>query len=288
REPFFPEDAYSEDDPRLRALVKEAWMRTLYGSPTYQIAKDQRKRYDLGQGWDAANLMRFLTSVPGWKTVKMFLDACRAIGGHADVEYGGVVFHDPLDDNVLVRWHRPARKVKPLTARSKGPRTFTFYIDVPAHPPKDGEFRVDSRKMRDCIAPRLVHMLDATLNALVIEKLASGSMPKPMFAAVHDAWLLAASTTNAPVDDEILTDVAEMGVDDDDGTLYPYWTVRGEALLRWALDRAAKDWFESLEPVYEDLIRYLDDTEFSSFAHKIKARWERRRDDCHAGRREWP
>ena len=152
-------------------------------------------------------------------------------------------------------------------------------------------------------------MLDAALNALVIERLATVAKPGLTFAAIHDAWVLApwgdaaVDLTKAPVEfiDELAgDDYIPIWPDEDEEDGRPIWVdvagevmsddlvVRGKLLLRRALDEAAKDWFESLDPVYDDLIRYLDDTEFSAFAHKIKARWERRLADCRAGRAKWP
>ena len=197
-------------------------------------------------------------------------------------KYGGVTFDDPFN-NVSVRWHPAAWKVKPLTARSTS-GGFTFYIAAPESV-VDGEFRVHDRKMRDCIAPRLVHMLDAALNALVIEQLASVAKPGMTFAAIHDAWLLAPLDDDAVdftlVPDEAVDDLAEI-------TEEPRWTIRGTRLLRWALREATREWFASLEPVYDDLICYLEGTPYSAFAHKIKARWRQRLDDCRTGRAEWP
>jgi len=306
---IIPGDKYTgPDDSRLRALVKETWMRTLYGSQPYSIVKDQRNNQDeVGQGWDISNLKLFLETVPGWKTVNTFLNACQAIGMRDDIKYGGVTFHDPFD-RAKVRWHPAARTEKSVTANSTS-GGFMFYIDAPTYPMEGGEFHVDDLKMRNCVAPRLVHMLDAALNALVIERLATVAKPGLTFAAIHDAWVLApwgdaaVDLTKAPVEfiDELAgDDYIPIWPDEDEEDGRPIWVdvagevmsddlvVRGKLLLRRALDEAAKDWFESLDPVYDDLIRYLDDTEFSAFAHKIKARWERRLADCRAGRAKWP
>jgi hypothetical protein len=47
--------------------------------------------------------------------------------------------------------------------------------------------------MRDCVAPRLVHMLDAMFNGLVIEQLAAVSDPRSVtLTAVDDAWIVVA------------------------------------------------------------------------------------------------
>ena len=93
QKPVVSEDEYKKpDDRRLRELVKEAWMRTLYGSQPYSITQEQRGKQDeLGQGWNIDNLERFLKTTPGWKTVKTFLDACRAIGRRADITESRVI-----------------------------------------------------------------------------------------------------------------------------------------------------------------------------------------------------
>jgi hypothetical protein len=61
-----------------------------------------------------------------------------------------------------------------------------------------------------------------------------------------------------------------------------------EEFLEEMLDNAARDWFRSLEPVYDDLIRYLgDDAEFGPFVHEIKARWRRQLEECEV-KSVWP
>src|SRR5262249_38690662 len=118
RPPLVPGDRYTgPDDPRLLALVKEAWMRTIYGSQPAQLAKEQSDRPgELGQGWDYQNLIRCLQAVPGWTTVNKFLRACQKLGRLPAVRYGGIVVHDPFD-NIVVRWHAAATKRKKLVAR---------------------------------------------------------------------------------------------------------------------------------------------------------------------------
>jgi hypothetical protein len=268
RAPLVPKDRYSgPDDPRLLALVKEAWMRTLYGSEPARVAMEQSDRpAELGQAWDHGNLTRFLQAVPGWRTVSTFLRACQRIGGLREIRYGGITVHDPFD-KVAARWHPAATKPKRLVARSRGNRTFSFEIDIPRHPQANGEFRVDGRKMKNCIAPRLIHMLDAALNGHVVEYV-EGIVETIQdditiaFVATHDAWTI---TKGTPGDD-----------------------MTAEDFLEEMLANAARDWFRSLEPVYDDLIRYLDnDAEFGPFVNEIKAKWRRQLAECEA-KDAWP
>jgi hypothetical protein len=327
RQAVHKDDVYKDaDDPRLLALVKQTWMRTLYGSQPWAIVRDQAASVEeYGQGWDCENLSKFLKAVPGWKTVGMFLKACQAIGSLEEHQCG-ITMRDPFD-RVEFQWAPAWRQPKPLSTRG-AKRGFTFSIDVPRYDVATGGFRVEKRKMRDCIAPRTVHMLDAALNALVIEQVAtlcrSGAFP---LVAVHDAWLMAqiddaavdpdvipvADTTAREVQEEFLAAVQaakaagsdtvtlkrthlrallEQAIDKNeldaaDGPLN-VTVVRGAWILRWALDRAAKEWFTSLEPVYDDLIRLLAGTEYELFAHGIKATWRKRLDACQGGTAPWP
>jgi hypothetical protein len=263
--PLVPTDRYTgPDDPRLLALVKEAWMRTLYGSQPARLAMEQSDRpAELGQGWDHQNLTQFLRAVPGWKTVSTFLRACQKLGTLRGIRYGGITVHDPFDE-VAARWHPAATKPKRLVARSRGSRTFSFEIDIPRYAPVNGEFRVDGRRMKNCIAPRLIHMLDAALNGHVagyVESVAPEDSTIT-FVATHDAWTVGKG------------DPSDFRTD--------------EEFLETMLDNAARDWFRSLEPVYDDLIRYLgNDAEFGPFAHEIKAKWRRQLAECEAND-VWP
>jgi hypothetical protein len=265
RPPLVPDDRYTgPDDPRLLALVKEAWMRTLYGSQPAQLAMEQSEHpAELGQGWDRQNLVRFLRAVPGWRTVDKFLRACQKLGKLPAVRYGGITVHDPFD-GITARWHPAATKPKRLVARGSGNSTFTFEIDIPRYRPVNGEFRVDGRKMRDCVAPRLIHMLDAALNGELVgyAEAAAPDDTAITFVATHDAWAIG---RNEPSDSE--TD---------------------EEFLGNLLYNAARDWFRSLGPVYDDLIRYLgNDPEFGTFVHEIKDKWRRQLAECEA-KRIWP
>jgi hypothetical protein len=141
-------------------------------------------------------------------------------------------------------------------------------------------------------------MLDAALNGIVVEKFASVCKPRTFtFVAIHDAWLLSRldDEANGAVDwsrvPEGLIDAdgyrlvrSEIGLPDG-----PAFFLRGEALLNWILADAAREWFESLEVVYDDLIRYLgEDNEFGPFVRGIKKKWQRRLEACRTGREPWP
>jgi hypothetical protein len=280
RSTSFLKDEYTgPDDPRLQALVKEAWMRTLYGSAPRQIVEDQFYQPDeLGQGWSRENLVRFLAGIPGWDTVSRFLALCQSIGAAAPL---GIELTDPFDGESF-RWHPAARDTKPLSTRGTK-WGFTFYIDVPRYDLQQGMFRVDGRKMRDCVAPRLVHMLDAMFNGLVVEQIAAVSDPQSVtLAAVHDAWIVAVRNDGAWRNlaenvgpDEVtdpLTGVSSSGCED--------WTVRGARMVLWAGVEAAREWFAALGPVYDDLVRLAPDRKSKTFARRINRTWARRLAGC--------
>jgi len=284
RDPFMPQDRYTDpDDPRLLALVKEAFMRTLYGSQPAQLAMEQSDRpVELGQGWDHENLKRFLQAVPGWKTVSKFLRACQKIGKLEEIRYGGITVHDPLDRGIEARWHPAATETKRIIVRGK--RDFSFEIEVPRYPLVNGEFRVDGLKMKNCIAPRLIHMLDAALNGHVVgyvEALAPQGTTIT-FVATHDAWSVSKGAT-------ALVEVGDVSWPPLPNSRPAHETFEtDEEFLEAVVDSAARDWFRSLGPVYDDLIRYLgDDEEFGPFVHEIKARWQRRLAECEA-KNIWP
>jgi hypothetical protein len=107
-------------------------------------------------------------------------------------------------------------------------------------------------------------MLDAALNGHVIEHVASMA-PDDIsitFVATHDAWTLGRG------------EPSDFGTD--------------EEFLELMLGYAAKDWFRSLEPVYDDLIRYLgNDPQFGHFVHDLKAKWRRQLTQCEE-KNVWP
>ena len=139
-----------------------------------------------------------------------FLRACQKLGRLAAVRYGGITVHDPFD-RIAARWHPAATKPKKLVARGRDNSTFTFEIDIPRYPPVNGEFRVDGRKMKDCIAPRLIHMLDAALNGHVVGYAQSRAPDDTTitFVATHDAWSIGKNDpSDSETDEEFLAKFA--------------------------------------------------------------------------------
>jgi hypothetical protein len=123
-------------DPRLVALVKQAWMTFTYGSPPNEVIKTLRERPDLyGPGFGgeyvqtvtrgprkgdqrvdggARALMTFLRALPWFAKTEEYLRECRDISAHVD-QYTGFVITDPLDKRPF-RWNpvaiRPLDEVK--------------------------------------------------------------------------------------------------------------------------------------------------------------------------------
>src|SRR5262249_42608094 len=135
-------------DPRLVAMVKQAWMTFTYGSPPNEVIKRLRERPDLyGPGFGgeyvqtvtrgprkgdhhidggARALMAFFRALPWFTRTAEYLAACRDIAEHVD-EYTGFIITDPLDKRTF-RWNPVA--VRPLDdVKSLGGNR--VYLDVP-------------------------------------------------------------------------------------------------------------------------------------------------------------
>jgi len=233
-------------DPRLREACKKAVMTYLYGSQPTQIAfklDDDPDTCGPGLG-DAANIKRLIKREPVLRTIfTKFLPACRKI---ADSAYdrdpcAGVVVTDPFDGE-LVEWNPVRRRWKPVTKMK-------VYIYEPVGVPNDtGRYAVDIKKLRNMVAPCLVHMLDALFAGLVVEKLTERGIRDVV--SVHDAWMVAADA---------------------------------EPALLEAFDAAGEPWLRSLGPVYDDLSRYLKGTNYASWIQECKAKWK-----CRVAEKRWP
>jgi len=228
------------DDERLIELVKELWLRRLYGGDVRGVIRDQRKKPGVyGPGWTYDNAFKFLTDIPWYMHVDMFLRACQKISHHMD-PYKGVIFIDPLDQ-IPIRWHHAQRtkilvpfgdqKLTVLAPGTKGVLATE----------RRGQYPVNLRKLRQVIAPCLTQLVDSFFCSLVIERLAAHGIQN--FVAVHDCFMI-------PTDPNVLREI---------------------------FDDAAQEWLSGLGPIYEKLWQHLgQDPEFKDFVQEMRRQWRAR------------
>jgi hypothetical protein len=235
------------DDPRLKEAAKKAVMTYLYGSKPGRIAfrlNDDPDTFGPGLG-DAENITRLINGPKLLQPIlTTFLPACRTIADRAfeSDPYAGVVLTDPFDRS-RVKWNPVRLRLRPVTSGA-----LKVWIDEPQGSRKGGAYPVDLKKLRNMVAPCLVHMLDALFASLVVEALAKRGIRDVV--SVHDAWMVAAD---------------------------------GERTLDDAFDAAGEPWLRALRPVYKDLDRYLKGTEYTSWVQDCKAKWKRR-----VAAKRWP
>jgi len=317
------------DDPRLMSVIKNLTMVEIYGGAVHNILSGHRKNEDTyGPGWTApepeaklvkARAQKILKSKPDLdeKTaqdhaaeilqeeyaaaqakavldtmdnregVLKFLKACRRMASVAYKENycAGVKLTDPLDKHPYV-WN----PIRPWDTKKHGqPPRISFggigpYVGRPDPRNKrrkgDGAFEVWKAKLENMAAPCLVHSLDAYFASIVIERL--HKLGVTAFASIHDCWYVPETIRVAGVE--------RAGID----------------VLAEVLQDAAREWFEGLGPVFEDLIRYLGkDTAriprpagskapwtketYGEYVHRIKAEWETRLEEAQRGNSaKWP
>jgi len=262
-------EPYEWPDDRLIELVKGLWMCVLYGSEPSTVVWDQSADPETyGPGWTASNARRLLKSRREFHVLQEFLEAGRRIAKVAISRdpCAGVSFTDPLDE-APVRWnpverldvelpsedHKlivrlPGKKRPRARKRGSAIRRGDFQ---PAKANDDGEYPVYSRKLRNMVAPCLVHMLDAYFSSFVMGKLAARGVTA--FAGIHDCWMVPAKVS---IDGEIQS---------------------GLTVLETVIKEAAKEWYAGLEPVYDDLLCYLGrDPDFGHVIRRAKERWRQR------------
>jgi hypothetical protein len=121
------------------------------------------------------------------------------------------------------------------------------FIDAAEHP-VTGDYPVSAQKLKQAVAPGVVHLMDAFFNALVIEALDRDGITD--FVALHDSWLMAVRHA------------------------VPGAQLRGA--FRGAITNAGQPWLEGLGPIYAGLADYLKGTEFEPWIRRLQARWKRR------------
>jgi hypothetical protein len=226
------------EDKRLQELCKQLWMRVSYGGNIGAAVEETDKSINapkFGPGWTEKNAARFLaylyTRFPEMQT---FLETCKHV---ATIAYkqnpcAGVIFTDP-SDGISVRWNPVARTEDTLS--NDGHKLF---LALPSEYPEDSvqrEYPVDPQRLRNMIAPCLVHILDAYYSTLVMEQLAERGLTT--FVGIHDCWLVPET-------------VRVNGV-----------LVRGEEVLSQVMTQVAGQWYAGLGSIYEELLDYLSQGE---------------------------
>jgi hypothetical protein len=250
-------------DARLVLLVKQFWMRVLYGAPpAWTVLRQWDDTTDVGPGWASAPAAAlFLKSIPQYRQLSKFLEACRLIAERVDL-YHGFEFTDLLDGEA-VRWNpvqradtvvsshglkilvrRPGRVVSHKEREDWEPRGAgrPVYRFVPNKPdPETGDFPIDREELSAMLAPCFVHALDAALAGRVI--LALDAAGAQNIISIHDAWF-------AQLPDAEAFDAA--------------------------LAQATEAWFRALGPAYDDLARELPNGALRKLILDARSKWQDR------------
>jgi hypothetical protein len=259
------------DDPRLVELVKELWMRVLYGSPpAWVVIQQQDDWMTYGPGWTVKNAKEFLKEQPFYQLLGQYLDFAREIAQRAfrRSRYAGLRLKDPFD-RIKFRWNPVERDVDVLKSMGQqlrmslpGRVVTTRHVDEfePNSPNKRGEYPVSEKQLYRKVTPQLVHMLDAFFSSLVMEKLAKKGVRD--FVGIHDCWLVPARV--------------RLGADIRDG----------REVLRETLEDATRDWYKGLGTFYDSLESHVDkDGHSGRFLAKARDAWRNR---LRAGRKGPP
>jgi hypothetical protein len=250
--------------------------------PTDQQSVERARTYNDALKCAEQNLVELLEDIPwygkkGEEQLSDFFRACKQIAKsamHRDI-YTGVTFIDPLA-GTTIRWNPPRRQRVRMNcqglqvalrlpggwAGKRGTPRRRFIDAVPHH--ETGDYPVRSPKLKQAVAPGVIHLLDALFNALVVQALERAGVVD--FIALHDCWLVP----------EVITQYeAENGVGRED------W--HSQEVLRAAIEQAGRAWLERLGPIYAGLVDALQGTEFEPWMRRLQAEWEQRvRDE------KWP
>jgi hypothetical protein len=257
-------DYADENDPRLILLVKQLWMRVLYGAPTaWTVLGQWKDSAEVGPGWAKSTrkgqithaASKFLNSIPQYKNIRQFLRACRRIAGRVNL-YRGFEFTDPFDET-CVRWNPVERTDKYLNSggfqllvsvpgkRTKAQVNLESSETVPSElvenepDPVTGDYPIDRNGLRKMIAPCLTHALDAAFAGHLVEQLDRKGVCD--IVLIHDAFF-----TPGEIGD--------------------------------AFEAASWEWFKRLGSVYSDLLKDLapGDRTFRPLLEAAQANWETR------------
>jgi len=243
-----------------KTATRRAWEK--YTKARQNANKKSGKAYAAAVKRAGENALNFLVAVPGYESVDKFLQACQQLA-EAAVErdpYAGVVFKDPLD-GAKIRWNPVKRADVELPSDGQKlilslPGTKTRRAEAKPVKPYKGDYPVDRQKLKQMVAPCLIHMLDAHFSSLVMQHLAKRGVRD--FVGIHDAWLIPLFTT-AAAKVALLT-----------GATHPVHFLEG------AIQNAAATWYRSLGPVYDQLLDYLQGTTFEAGIQGAKAKWKER------------
>jgi hypothetical protein len=281
-----------ESPAELVPVMKDLWTRVLYGGHLKEIVWDhfdvlvpgtftktqyleaskaeRAKSYNPTLKLAEQNLQDFLESIPwygkpGKEQLSDFFRACEQIARTAmerDI-YAGVTFTDPLAETTI-RWNPPRRgrdrmncqglqvvlRLPGVWSGKKGTRRRRF-IDAIPHP-ETGDYPVSLPKLKQAVAPGVVHLLDAFFSALVVQALERKGVAD--IVALHDCWLISVEMkTPEDVDDP------------------PH-----EYVLQSVLEGAGRTWLERLGHLYTGLVDALRGTEFEPWMRRLQAQWDQR------------
>jgi hypothetical protein len=230
------------EDHRLRNCISEI-QNTRYGADVSNLAKllqNDPATYGPGLG-SADNVCAFLKAVEA-PYDQIWLRTCRALADAAIAQDGGVHVLDPLDETEFT-WNPPRIRKRVISHEE--------------HKLIVGEVAgLREDKLRNRVAPGLIHMLDAAFAAEVIRALNAAEVHD--VAIVHDCFLVPEDAR------EILIGA-----------------VGGQ---RSALSAAGEAWLQRLRPFYELFERYLgEDREYGPIVRGWRALWEQR-----VANEDWP
>ena len=243
----------------------------------------RRKAYNAAVKAATEHVENFLTQLPWYGTdgegkLSDWFRACQRIAQlcQSTHPYRGAEFIDPYD-------RKPVRfnPVRRATDRVRVGHQI-LYISPPGHwldkahrrfrhadrDPATGDYPVDGAKLRRTLAPSLVHMLDASLSAHLLDRLPS--MGVTNFVALHDCWLIPDGMSERVPGSfwlrrKTLSTLSEV--------------IQNTAPTSIAVRSMTTEWFLSLEVVYDRLVTYLGgDPEYGPFVRRIRDKWVDRKD----------
>jgi hypothetical protein len=227
-----------------------------------RLAK-RAKRYNDAIKCAEENLKDFLEGIPwygkpGERKLSDFFRACELVARSArkrDI-YAGVVLTDPFA-GTMIQWNPPRRGRRRMNCQGlqvalklpggwtgkRGTRGRRFVDAIPHH--KTGNYPVSLPKLKQAVAPGVVHLLDALFNALIVRALEQAGVQDAV--ALHDCWLVPVIVA------QTLTEIP-----------------RHQAVLRDAIRAAGREWTEKLDGVYASLGDYLRGTEFGPWMEELR------------------
>jgi hypothetical protein len=229
------------NDARLQLLAKELLMRVCYGSAARQVLYDQRQRqHEFGPGWTDEGIKRYLNAVyEKCPLLPTFLDIGRYIAESVcnDDPSSGVVVRNPFE-GAKICWNPVASKEVVVDFGRK-----KLYLKVPVGIRDSlGPYPVSRKLLRNSFTPCLIQMLEAYYSALVMQKLSDAGCTT--FVGIHDCWLVPRSQI---------------------------------ALLKLAMEHAAREWYLGIGCVYEDLSHYLaSNPKYQAIVREAWIKWEHR------------